>query len=137
MEAPIDLQTELQNNPELAMMLLDTPIAFNPIYAEISESVLAALMLSVLTEQAGELQTTSDGWVIFDERELTFLTKMTTHEQFVAREILRSKELILERSFNDQRQISVNHPKITHAIVMLARLRTQQKAQYKKSSQPH
>ena len=137
MEAPIDLQTELQNNPELAMMLLDTPIAFNPIYAEISESVLAALMLSVLTEQAGELQTISDGWVIFDERELTFLTKMTPHEQLVAREILRSKELISERSFNDQLQVSVNHQKITHAIVMLARLRTQQKAQYKESSQPH
>jgi hypothetical protein len=137
MEAPIDLQTELQNNPELAMMLLDTPIAFNPIYAEISESVLAALMLSVLTEQSGELQTTSDGWVIFDERELKFLTKMTAHEQLVAREILRSKELISERSFNDQLQVSVNHQKITHAIVMLARLRTQQKAQYKESSQSH
>jgi hypothetical protein len=137
MEAPIDLQTELQNNPELAMMLLDTPIAFNPIYAEISESVLAALMLSVLTEQSGELQTTSDGWVIFDERELKFLTKMTAHEQLVAREILRSKKLISERSFNDQLQVSVNHQKITHAIVMLARLRTQQKAQYKESSQSH
>lgn len=129
MDQPLTLQDELKHNPELAMMLLTPPVCFNPIYSYITDSVSAALMLSVFTDQTSELHTTADGWFIIDEADFTFFTSMSPAEQKSARAVLRAKNLVSERTVDSQLQMFVDFQKITNAIIMFARQRNSRTTQ--------
>ena len=45
-----DLLAELERNGELAMLVSAPPIAFNPVFVDITGSVTAALLLSICTQ---------------------------------------------------------------------------------------
>lgn len=91
-------------NRQVVTSLLQRPIAFNPIFADITNSILAGLFLSQLfywsSGRVPELDsdgTPRDGWFFKTADEWFDETRLTRYEQQAARKILVAKKLLEEK----------------------------------------
>jgi DNA-binding transcriptional ArsR family regulator len=83
---------EIEFNPELAMLLVSPPIAFNPAFVDIAGSVTAALLLSVCTQESEHMD--EQGWFSLSFDRIHAISRMTKSEHRSARKSLIDAGLI-------------------------------------------
>ena len=123
MNSAIDLNAELLSNPELAMLLLDAPISFNPVYADIAQLAMAGLLLSFYIDEFEAMQVNQDGWLVSNEARIRHLTKMSPKEQAQALDILSAKNLLRQRTSNasSNLEVFINFDQVLLQIVEFAK----------------
>lgn len=85
-------------SPNLLLELFgQTPIAFHPIYVDITGSLTAALWLAYAAYHVSEYGTDPEGWFQKTQEAWTVETRLTRREQESARARLRELGLIQER----------------------------------------
>jgi hypothetical protein len=116
-----DLLTELERNGELAMLVSAPPIAFNPLFVDITGSVTAALLLSACT-QDNEAPSSDDGWVLLSTDRWSKLTRLSLNEQRSARRTLSDLKLIEVRrqGFPAKAEFRVNFDRLTSKVLLIA-----------------
>lgn len=94
-----DIQDDVQGlSPSLLLELFgQTPIAFHPIYVDITGSLTAALWLAYAAYHVSESGTDAEGWFHKTQEAWTLETRLTRREQEGARARLRELGLLEER----------------------------------------
>lgn len=128
MNSPVDLIDALEQEPELALMVTQPPIAFHRTFVDVTGSALAALLLSAYVEQqeAGSM----DGYFVVDSAEIERRFGLTKKEQSAARKQLLDMGFIRERrmSFPARLEVLVDFDRISEAMVCIARQRSRKGA---------
>lgn len=117
-----DLIRALEEEPSLAMLVSQPPIAFHRSFVDITGSATSALMLSSLLELQ-EHAPRSDDWFVYDPHSIKTTTGLSRNEQKAANKVLREKLILLERknvSTGDW-EIKLNFERITMALIEAAR----------------
>lgn len=93
------LQDDVQAlSPSLLLELFgQTPIAFHPIYVDVTGSLTAALWLAYAAYHVAESGTDPEGWFQKSQEEWALETRLTRREQESARARLRELGLLQER----------------------------------------
>lgn len=125
MNSPVDLIGALEQEPELALMVTQPPIAFHRTFVDVTGSALAALLLSAYVEQqeGGSM----DGYFVVDSAEIERRFGLTKKEQSAARKQLVDMGFIRERrmSFPARLEALVDFDRISEVMVRIARQRAQ------------
>ena len=118
----IDLLAELENNGELAMLVSAPPIAFNPIFVDITGAVTTALLLSVCAQDV-DGNGLEGSWTELNVDRLNRLTRLSSHEQRTARRVLTEMKLmeVRKHSFPAKTEYRINYEKLTQKVLSLAR----------------
>jgi hypothetical protein len=126
MNQPVDLLHALEHEPELALLVSQPPIAFHRTFVDITQSALAALLLSAYLEQQ-ENALSQDGWFEVNATELEYRTGLSRREQITARKTLLDKHMIQERkcAFPARLEMRIDFDRVSHEILLAARKRTQ------------
>jgi hypothetical protein len=129
MNQPVDLLHALEHEPELALLVSQPPIAFHRTFVDITQSALAALLLSAYLEQQ-ENALSPDGWFEVNAAELEYRTGLSRREQITARKTLLDKQMIQERkcAFPARLEMRIDFDRVSHEILLAARKRTQRSA---------
>lgn len=132
-----DILHALESNSDLAMLVLEPPIAFNAIFADMTGSVTAALLLSVCT-QGTDLPMDAHGWTELDTARFKRITRLTAHEQRTARRVLCAQQLIEERriGFPARSEYRVNFERVSQRLISIAQQRSAQTALQLDGMQP-
>lgn len=119
-----DLANALEQEPELAMLVTQPPIAFHRIFVDMTGSVTAALLLSVYME-VSDYAANAEGWVSLSMQELQQRSGLSLKEQSTARKALCQHKLIEERKqgFPATLEIRINYQKLSSSLLQLARQR--------------
>jgi hypothetical protein len=125
-----DLLAELERNGELAMLVSAPPIAFNPLFVDITGSVTAALLLSACT-QDNEAPSSEDGWVQLSAERWNKLTRLSLNEQRTARRTLSDLKLIEVRrqGFPAKAEFRVNFDRLTSKVLHFAQKKLAERKQ--------
>ena len=117
-----DLIRALEEEPSLAMLVSQPPIAFHRSFVDITGSAMSALMLSSLLELQ-EHAPRSDDWFIYDPHSIKSTTGLSRNEQKAANKVLREKLILLERKnvSTDDWEIKLDFERITMALIEAAR----------------
>lgn len=117
-----DLIRALEEEPSLAMMVSQPPIAFHRSFVDITGSAIAALMLSSLLELQ-EHAPRSDDWFVYDPHSIKTTTGLSRNEQKAANKVLREKLILLERKniASGDWEIKLDFERITMALIEAAR----------------
>jgi hypothetical protein len=117
-----DLLTELERNGELAMLVSAPPIAFNPLFVDITGSVTAALLLSACTTQDSEVPPSAEGWVQLNPERWSKITRLSLYEQRTARRTLSDLKLIEIRrqGFPAKAEFRINFDRLTQKVLHFA-----------------
>lgn len=116
-----DLLAELERNGELAMLISAPPIAFSPVYVDITGSVTAALLLSACTQDA-ESPSNEGGWLELNADRWLKLTRLSVAELRTARRVLRNLKFIEERrlGFPAKSEFRVDFVRLTSKLLSIA-----------------
>jgi hypothetical protein len=116
--ANTDLLDELANNPGMLLVAFRQPIAFNPVFVDLSGSLTAGLLLSVIVDEPG-----SEDWMRLDSQKIIQFTSMSPCELRGARQRLKDAGLIEERraGFPAKTEFKVNFDAIKTMMVIMAR----------------
>ena len=116
-----DLLAELERNGELAMLVSAPPIAFNPVFVDITGSVTAALLLSICT-QDNESPMSESGWQELNSDRFLKLTRMSVAELRTARKVLKELKFMEERrlGFPAKSEFRVNFVRVTDKLLFIA-----------------
>ncbi len=117
-----DLIRALEEEPSLAMLVSQPPIAFHRSFVDITGSAMSALMLSSLLELQ-EHAPRSDDWFIYDPHSIKSTTGLSRNEQKAANKVLREKLILLERKnvASGDWEIKLDFERITMALIEAAR----------------
>lgn len=117
-----DLIRALEEEPSLAMMVSQPPIAFHRSFVDITGSAMSALMLSSLLELQ-EHAPQSDDWFVYDPHSIKTTTGLSRNEQKAANKVLREKLILLERKnvASGDWEIKLDFERITMALIEAAR----------------
>lgn len=109
-----DLLSELAVNPQLLNAVLTPPIAFNPLFVDIADSLAAGLLLSLFIDDPQ-----SEQWSALDAGKILRSTRMTPAELRGARQRLRDACLLEERraGFPARTEYRVNFDELKLAIL--------------------
>jgi len=123
MNSPVDLIGALEQEPELALMVTQPPIAFHRTFVDVTGSALAALLLSAYVEQqegAG-----LDGFFAPDAAEIERRFGLTKKEQSAGRKQLHELGFVRERrmSFPARLELTIDFDRISEVMVRIARQR--------------
>lgn len=129
MNNPVDLIHALEQEPELALLVSQPPIAFHRSFVDITGAAMPALLLSAYLEQQEAALINADGWFEVNAADLEYRTGLSRREQAAARKILLDKQMILERksAFPARLEMRIDFDRISHEILMAARKRNQRK----------
>lgn len=124
MNSPVDLISALEQEPELALMVSQPPIAFHRSFVDLTGSALAALLLSALVEQH-DARAAFDGYLAINAVDIEHRTGLSRREQISARRQLLDLGLIKERrqSFPAQVEVCVCYDAMSRLMVDLAHQR--------------
>lgn len=117
-----DLIRALEQEPALAMLVSQAPIAFHRSFVDITGSAMSALMLSTLLELQ-EHAPRNNEWFVYDPHSVKTTTGLSRNEQKMANKVLREKLILLERknvSTGDW-EIKLDFERITMALIEAAR----------------
>ncbi len=117
-----DILDELERNGELAMLLSAPPIAFNPVFVDMTGSVTAALLLSVCSQES-ESAPANTGWQELDAERLLRLTRLSIAELRTARRVLKDLRYIEERrlGFPAKSEFRVDFVRLTEKLLSIAK----------------
>ena len=117
-----DLIRALEEEPSLAMLVSQPPIAFHRSFVDITGSAMSALMLSSLLELQ-EHAPRSDDWFVYDPHSIKSTTGLSRNEQKAANKVLREKLILLERKnvASGDWEIKLDFERITMALIEAAR----------------
>lgn len=117
-----DLIRALEEEPSLAMLVSQPPIAFHRSFVDITGSAMSALMLSSLLELQ-EHAPRSDDWFVYDPHSIKSTTGLSRNEQKAANKVLREKLILLERKnvASGEWEIKLDFERITMALIEAAR----------------
>lgn len=117
-----DLIRALEEEPSLAMLVSQPPIAFHRSFVDITGSAIAALMLSTLLELQ-EHAPRSNEWFVYDPHSIKTTTGLSRNEQKAANKVLREKHILLERKnvASGDWEIKLDFERITMALIEAAR----------------
>ncbi|WP_310614530.1 hypothetical protein [Limnohabitans sp.] len=125
-----DLIQALEEEPSLARLVSQSPIAFHRSFVDITGSALSALMLSSLLELQEHAPHSND-WFVYDPHSIKTTTGLSRNEQKAANKVLREKFILLERKnvSTADWEIKLDFERITMALIVAARasLRTPSK----------
>ena len=108
---------------DLAMMLAEPPISFQRIYVDITGSVNAALLISVIVSEIAIEGRDPLQWQDASAEDWTALTGLTRKEQETARRTLRDLHLLQERrvGYPAQFQVRVDFERLNKCLLQLAK----------------
>lgn len=117
-----DLIRALEEEPALAMLVSQPPIAFHRSFVDITGSAMSALMLSTFLELQEHAPRT-DGWFVYDPHAVKTTTGLSRNEQKAASKVLREKLILLERrnTASGDWEIKLDFERITMALIEAAR----------------
>ena len=109
-----DILDELERNGDLAILLSAPPIAFNPVFVDMTGSVTAALLLSVCSQES-ERAPANTG--------LLRLTRLSIAELRTARRVLKDLRYIEERrlGFPAKSEFRVDFVRLTEKLLSIAK----------------
>lgn len=118
-----DIFDELERNGELAMLLSAPPIAFNPVFVDMTGSVAAALLLSVCSQESENASANTTGWQELDAERLLRLTRLSIAELRTARRVLKDLRYIEERrlGFPAKSEFRVDFVRLTEKLLTIAK----------------
>lgn len=117
-----DLIRALEEEPSLAMLVSQPPIAFHRSFVDITGSVTSALILSAFLE-VQEHAPRIDEWFVYDPHAIKSTTGLSRNEQKAANKVLREKLILLERKnvVSGDWEIKLDFERITMALIEAAR----------------
>lgn len=118
---PLSLADELEDNPQLMMLALTPPVAFNPLFVDITGSVTAALFLSMCMQDMDD-GLCDGGWGTLDFQRVHRLTRLSKGELQGARKRLTDLKLLIERrsGFPAQSEYRVDYRRMKQMLIELA-----------------
>jgi hypothetical protein len=133
-----DLIRALEEEPSLAMMVSQPPIAFHRSFVDITGSAMSALMLSSLLELQ-EHAPLSDDWFVYDPHSIKTTTGLSRNEQKAANKVLREKLILLERknASTGDWEIKLDFERITMALIEAARASLRTAPKKSTTTTPH
>jgi hypothetical protein len=120
-EAEFDLLEELSNNPDLLFMALEQPIAFNPVLVDLTQSLTAGLLLSMMTMD--EAVQSPGQWTELSAEKIYRTTRLRPGELKGARQRLRDLGLLYERQAGSpaKAEYRLNFDRLKSLLVRLSR----------------
>jgi hypothetical protein len=105
----------------LAMMLLQPPIAFHRCFVDITQSVTAALFLSVLVDQE-QMMKSAGLEFLYNFEEIRNRSGLSRKEQTTARNRLKELNLLMEfkKGFPPSITLVINHDLLNQHLMRLA-----------------
>lgn len=122
----VDLLDEVANNPGLVMLALTPPVAFNPIFVDMTGSITAGLFLSMCLQEMEDGHSDGD-WATLDYERVHRITRLSKAEFKGARERLRGLGLLEERrtGFPAQTHFRIKYERIKQLLIELSRRQPQ------------
>jgi hypothetical protein len=119
---PLNLIDELEANPQLMMLAMTPPVAFNPLFVDITGSVTAALFLSMCIQDMDDGHC-DGGWSTLDFNRVHRLTRLSKGELLGARKRLTDLRLLLERrtGFPAQSEFRVDYRRMKQLLLELSK----------------
>jgi hypothetical protein len=124
------LADELAHDPELAMYLLTPPVVFQRPFVDITGSITAALVLSMLLQQQEDTRQAPGGWFHADPLDWEHRCGLSGKEQATARRKLLALGLTQEKrvGFPARLSIRLDYDRLAEMLLDSARKRRSEAA---------